>query len=397
MKQKITSLLLLFSVIFVLNSCAKADAEQQFSQLDLDAISTKEDIDIPVETEINTSSETTVDKSVATDVHTSSELTVDHSPWYGQWKVAGFIRLQSAELSDTESVEGYLDARCWYSYDHFASENVMYDAPFYSASIVDRSILDNDMIYQCFEQDIDDRHMVYEDYEPVFQDISVIMVTIYNTNAFGNTFYYIEGNEQKEPMLIIPYKGVLYKAVRDDQDLYFSLSERGKQFLLDMCYCMPLFSSEDDMNYSFWKEFLIGYYTESLQEHENVEIYRADLGYEVTYSKVSRRDAEDLAILTFDRELPQPSLSLSNGHSDEANLLYDLDERCYFIEYPENNECVCYYEDCEPFKEGPDISAKVIFSEYIDGGDKAALITFYLKPMNNENGFVIYRKQAEFL
>lgn len=397
MKQKITSLFLLFSVIFVLNSCAKADAEQQFSQLDLDAISTKEDIDIPAETEINTYSETTVDKSADTDVHTSMELTVDHSPWYGQWKVAGFIQLQFAELFDAESVEGYLDARCWYSYDQFTSENVMYVAPSYSASIVDRSILDNDMIYQCFEQDIDDRHMVYEDYEPIFQDISVIMVTIYNTNAFGSTFYYIEGNEQKEPMLIIPYKGVLYKAVRDDKDLYFSLSERGKRFLQEMCYCIPTFSSDDDMDYSFWEEFLIGYYTNSFQGHENVEIYRADLGYEVTYSKVSRRDAEDLAILTFDRELPQPDLSLSNGHSDEANLLYDLDERCYFIEYPENDECMFNFVDCELFEEGSFVSAKVIFNEYLEGDDMVAIITFYLKPMNNENGFVIYRKQAEFL
>lgn len=66
--------------------------------------------------------------------------------------------------------------------------------------------------------------------------------------------------------------------------------------LQEMCYCIPTFSNEDDMDYSFWEEFLAGYYTGSFREHENIEMYRDDLGYEVTYSKVSRRNAAALKI-----------------------------------------------------------------------------------------------------
>lgn len=160
----------------------------------------------------------------------------------------------------------------------------------------------------------------------------------------------------------------------------FSLTE--EEYLISLCPKIPEFSSEQDMDEDFWKEFLFSYYTSDF-DRETVDRYVGELGFEVPYVRVDYDEAEQTVEQIFGQPLsayvenPQ-TLVWNNAILYEKNSFYISvsDSLDYKYEYVSDTHI--------------DILRQVELLEGLyDDEDYHSRIYLFLLPADNERGFII--------
>lgn len=189
--------------------------------------------------------------------------------------------------------------------------------------------------------------------------------------------------------------GVINESGKEEIDLStYGLDEEDKEFLINLCWTVDDFAGPDEMDETFWRNFLFCTYASTWwREVESVSISRSDYsnGHEAV-NKVSYEEVENYTQLVFGVEWP----GIKPAHEDMSE------------EY-----AACYYEDgfyyigiCDPFDEWFDVTdctmdenntIYVTIQRGLDGPDMMWTTTLTLKSADNENGFVLTAKQTERL
>lgn len=163
---------------------------------------------------------------------------------------------------------------------------------------------------------------------------------------------------------------------------YVTLTEEDREYLMDICPKIPDFSSKEEMNVDFWREFLFCYYT-SYFEGETVNRYVESLGFEIPYVKVSYDEAQNLAEQTFGSPLSE---YVENPESLvwEYHILYE--EGFFYISESDSPD----YKHAYVSDTDMDILKQVEILEGLNGEDNYDnRIYLFLLPADNVRGFRI--------
>lgn len=161
-----------------------------------------------------------------------------------------------------------------------------------------------------------------------------------------------------------------------------TLTDEDREYLMDICPKIPEFSSKEEMNVDFWKEFLFCYYT-SYFEGETVNRYVESLGFEIPYVKVSYDEVQYLSDQTFGSPLWEYVENPENlvwGY----NILYE--EGFFYISESDSPDYKYEYVNDTDV----DILKQVEILEGLNGEDGYDnRIYLFLLPADNERGFRI--------
>lgn len=174
-----------------------------------------------------------------------------------------------------------------------------------------------------------------------------------------------------------------------------TLTDKGKDFLDQMCRELNDFNSGQAMDEKFWRDFLFYSYTGGTSENAVTEqVYREDLGFEETVVKVSLQEAQERVKLAFGVELPDVRPSFEDMEEGQTSFYYK--DGYYYIGVSGLPDYQYTFSECVPDKEN---SADTIVKYTIDfmGESNVGTVIFSISPGDNENGFVIRSKTTEFM
>ncbi len=174
----------------------------------------------------------------------------------------------------------------------------------------------------------------------------------------------------------------------------FILSDKGKDFLVDMCYCLPDFSGSEDMDDDFWWNFIFYSYTGGWGDAELVNVFREDLGFEETEVKVSLEEAEAHVKLALGVELPDFKPAFADMEPGQTALYFE--DGYYYIGVSDFPAYLFTYESCETKEEQGQTVALVTYHITIEDEEDAGTVTFNLiTGQENENGFIVAGKATD--
>lgn len=176
----------------------------------------------------------------------------------------------------------------------------------------------------------------------------------------------------------------------EQEEMSFVLTGDGIAFLERICHTLPGSLRSYELYDMDVENFIFGYYTaeDGLEEEP---FYNPTKGYYIPYGKVGRKEAEDIVMLTFGEELPEPSLDLMNMHSDRDYMRYDRQKNCYYVELSEYDNIAYQFDTYEAYRdEDGHLTINVEFKIYpADREEPMGEALIRLSPCNNKNGFVI--------
>ena len=124
---------------------------------------------------------------------------------------------------------------------------------------------------------------------------------------------------------------------------------------------------------------------------ETEQIYREDLQIEETVVKVPEQEAEAYAKLVFGTELPEEAKPTLEEMEEGQTACY-YEDGFYYIgvsDFPDVQYTFTDYEES-------DNTITVRYSIQYEDESDAGIVSFTLEPAENENGFIITSKAAEF-
>lgn len=188
----------------------------------------------------------------------------------------------------------------------------------------------------------------------------------WNDHNTGNTG--IDGNAQNMP------------AAGNE---FISLTDEDKEYLMAVCPKIPDFSSEEEMDTVFWREFLFNYYTSDF-DRETINRYVEEYGFEVEYVKISREEVQDTVQQIFGSPLSaQVEEELSHGPS----VIHE--DGFYYVSISDSPD----YQHEYVYDTNTDILKEVELLEGLnDEVNYGSRVYLYLIPADNERGFIITGK-----
>lgn len=298
--------------------------------------------------------------------------------YYGQWKVVDFIAPGITALS-TNEMEGYIALLLTYGADAFELEGKVVENPVYEETVVSKG-----EFAESFQNQVTFESLA-------IAGDSVISVSVVNAAAFGSSFYVADENT-----LYIPMDGAFFKAVRQSEEEMkpFELTEKGKNFLTDMCRTLPDFEGYATMDEEFWWNFLFYAYTgASPDEAELVQIPREDLGFEETAVKVSLEEVEAYAKLVLGTDLPDFKPAFEDMPEGQTACFYR--DGYYYIGVSDFPDFRFTFSDVTVYEERFETFALATYNVSMEDEENVGTVTFHLYPADNENGFTIVSKVTE--
>lgn len=174
-----------------------------------------------------------------------------------------------------------------------------------------------------------------------------------------------------------------------------TLTDKGKDFLAQMCIELNDFNSGQAMDEKFWRDFLFNSYTGVSSESAVTEqIYREDLGFDETVVKVSLQEAQERVKLVFGVELPDLKPAFEDMEKGQTSFYFK--DGYYYIGVSGLPDYQYTFSECVADKEN---STNTIVKYTIDfmGDSNVGTVTLGISPENNENGFIIRSKTTEFV
>ncbi len=171
----------------------------------------------------------------------------------------------------------------------------------------------------------------------------------------------------------------------------FELTDQGKAFLEQMCRTLNDFDSQMEKDKAFYRDFLFYSYTGVPEGMETEQIYREDLQIEETVVKVPEQEAEAYVKLVFGTELPEEAKPALEEMEEGQTACY-YEDGFYYIgvsDFPDVQYTFTDYEES-------DNTITVRYSIQYEDESDAGIVSFTLEPAENENGFIITSKAAEF-
>lgn len=188
----------------------------------------------------------------------------------------------------------------------------------------------------------------------------------------------------------------------------FIIDETGKDFLHSMCYYMPDWTGADSLNDQFWEDFLFASFTGAgisetgkastiCGEAEYVTVYREDLGFEEGQIKVGKDAVDQYVKLVFGRELPTFEPAFEEMEPGRTALYYE--DGYYYIGVSDFGAVSYEFKECEVQEDAEGIYALVSYDAFYDDleGDALGVITFTVRPEENQNGFIILGRETKQL
>lgn len=208
--------------------------------------------------------------------------------------------------------------------------------------------------------------------------------------SLGGVFLFVETQKQRDMIQFRqPTQAETGTQTNTEMGEVFSLSEKGKEFLLAMCYAMPDWENYYVLDDQFWEDFLYASFTcpEEVTENKARTII-GEVPLENGTVLISREQAESYASLAMGCDLPV--LDLDKG-KDGMGIRYD--DGYYRIQMSNFGsrgfKLHKWVSDSEE-------SCDVMFHIYVDEEDNViGSVRFKLRKADNENGFLIVGKQSE--
>lgn len=174
-----------------------------------------------------------------------------------------------------------------------------------------------------------------------------------------------------------------------------TLTDKGKDFLAQMCRELNDFNSGQAMDEKFWQDFLFNSYTGvSLESAVTEQVFREDLGFDETVVKVSLQEAQERVKLVFGVELPDLKPAFEDMEEGQTSFYYK--DGYYYIGVSDLPDYQYTFSECVADKENS-TDTIVKYTIHFMGESNVGTVTLSISPENNENGFVIHSKTTEFL
>ena len=178
-------------------------------------------------------------------------------------------------------------------------------------------------------------------------------------------------------------------------EISVTLTDKGKDFLAQMCRELNDFNSGQAMDEKFWRDFLFHSYTGVSSESAVTEqVYREDLGFDETVVKVSLQEAQERVKLVFGVELPDLQPAFEDMEEGQTSFYYQDDY--YYIGVSDLPDYEYTFCECAEDKENG-TNTIVKYTINFMGESNVGTVTLGISPENNENGFVIRSKTTEFV
>ena len=315
--------------------------------------------------------------------------------WYGSYVVTDFI-IRGINAIEVDEAEGMMSCLVEYSPDAFNSDGTLLEAPEYREVLVSREEFDT--LYRG-----SGGGYTFETFG--IEGDSLLEVTVGNSDAFGYTFYVLDGNR-----ILIYHPGNVFFLAERGQRPDIALSEEQKSLLQTMCYYVPDFSGISMMeDEDFWREFIFnsftcvpvddnGNYRPVYGVGEHVWVYREDLGFEEGEFKISERYVQEYAQTIFGVDMPEFKPAFEDMGERQTALYYQ--DGYYYIGDSDFGEAEYRFRDLEVFRERYDTSALANYDilMFNDNGEQEVVgtIQFHLYYADNANGFVIVGRDMEY-
>lgn len=174
-----------------------------------------------------------------------------------------------------------------------------------------------------------------------------------------------------------------------------TLTDKGKDFLAQMCRELNDFNSGQAMDEKFWQDFLFNSYTGVSSESAVTEqVFREDLGFDETVVKVSLQEAQERVKLVFGVELPDLKPAFEDMEEGQTSFYYK--DGYYYIGVSDLPDYQYIFSECVADKENS-TDTIVKYTIHFMGESNVGTVILSISPENNENGFVIHSKTTEFL
>ena len=323
------------------------------------------------------------------------EEDTEANSWYGSYVVTDFI-FRGVNAIGVDEAEGMMSCLVEYSPDAFNSDGTLLEAPEYREALVSREEFDT--LYRG-----SGGGYTFETFG--IEGDSLLEVTVDNSDAFGYTFYVLDGNR-----ILIYHPGNVFFLAERGQRSDIVLSEEQKSLLQTMCYYVPAFSgvsmTEDE---DFWRGFVFnsftcvpvdenGNYRPVYGEGEHIMVYREDLGFEEGEFKISERYVQEYARLMFGVEMPEFKPAFEAMGEGQTALYYQ--DGYYYIGDSDFGEAEYRFRDLEVFRERYDTSALANYDILMFNDNReqevVGTVQFHLYYTDNANGFVIMSKDVEY-
>ena len=232
---------------------------------------------------------------------------------------------------------------------------------------------------------------------------AVVLVCLVLAVSVGVVFFFLNVSGSKEtPAAPAGTEQLVRSDVPTEPDTAstdadsFSLSETGKAFLEKMCCYMPDWSNDASLNDEFWRNFLFSSFTcpEITGEETAMTVCGEQALVTTPWGQAVKVSREDSVIpyvrLAIGREMPAPAIQdVSAGQT-----LFYFEDGFYYIGLSDFGDVGYAFRGCYP--DSVD-GAAVIFDVYSGTPDDTiGTVCFTLVPADNENGFTIAAKSADF-
>lgn len=172
----------------------------------------------------------------------------------------------------------------------------------------------------------------------------------------------------------------------------YQLTEKGREFLVSMCYYLPDFSGPGDMDEEFWQNVIFYSYTGLWGEDvETVQVEREDLGFEETQIKVSLEEVEAYVKLALGVELPEFRPAFEDMREGQTACYFR--DGYFYIGVSDFPQIGYTFRSCSAAEDGSILAEYRISYLWDEEGEDVGTVTFTLEPADNENGFVILAKK----
>jgi len=167
----------------------------------------------------------------------------------------------------------------------------------------------------------------------------------------------------------------------------FILTDTGKDFLEDMCLCLPDFSDRDSLDEEFWHDFLFCSYTSPYREDiDFVMVWRDGLGFEEQEAKIPKEEFVSYVKLALGIDLPDFEPFFEDMGPTQTACYYQ--DGYYYVGASDFPAFTFTYDECRVLDDGNyEVEFAVELETEPDGG-----IVFTVEQAENENGFVILKK-----
>lgn len=174
-----------------------------------------------------------------------------------------------------------------------------------------------------------------------------------------------------------------------------SLDGESLYSLLNLSFSLPNFSSEEDMDIDFWKNYLFSVYTNVNKTEpvtgckaKMVEHYNSQYGSQIAYNEIAAGELDRATKLFFGKALSEfverPDLLVDNN-----NLLYE--GGFYYISVSDSPDYAFGVSTTTLAEDG---RTKIVFPKYLEDGDTPlSEITLYIEAAENDNGYILTGKE----